>query len=249
MKLTGGAGRLALGAGLRGQLALASRLSGQLALALLLSTACSRAAEKPVPPPGLLDSEGKPLAPAPSAPVAPAQGPAQPTVYDFERPAPSPAANTAQNLGMSPPAGRAPAGAGGNRDLAAELSSALNQVTDCVAPAEAAKQPSGRLVVNVSAYVLGTGSISRATVDAPGQPADALACLQRRVMAIKLAEPVPDAPTNVRGSTTVEIKAVGPKPTAATPPPTKPPANPNVARGEPGAELARPDQADLAGPP
>jgi hypothetical protein len=221
--------------------------AGQLALALWMSAACSRAPEQPVPPPGLLDTEGKPLAPAPPAPVAPARSAAQPTVYDFERPQPSAPASTAQNLGMKPPPGQAQA-AGSNRDLAAELSSALNQVTDCVAPAEAAKQPHGRLVVNVSAHVLGTGSISRATVDAAGQPPDALACLQRRVMALKLAEPVANAPVHVQGSTVVEIKAVGPKPTTATTPPPSPPPNPNVARGEPG-EVARPDQADLAGPP
>jgi hypothetical protein len=227
--------------------------AGLLALASLLSAACSRA-EKPVPPPGLLDSEGRPIVSAPPPQPAPAaQAPVQPTVYDFERPAPSSSApSAAQNLGMSPPAttgGGVQAAGAGSRDLSAELSAKLNQMTDCVDAAQAATQPNGRLVVAVSAYVLGTGSISRATIDAPGQPATALDCLQRGVLAIKLPEPVVGAPINVKGSAEVEIKAVGPRPTGAAP--TAAPAAPrgDVARGQPGAEVARPDQADLAGPP
>lgn len=225
--------------------------AGLLALAVLLSVACKRE-EQPVPPPGLLDSEGRPIvaAPAPKPPpAAPAAEP--PTVYDFERPAPPPAPTTAQNLGLRP---SATAGGGvevagtGSRNLSVELSTALNQVTDCVDAAQAAKQPNGRLVVSVSASVMGTGSISRATLDAPGQPPEALACLQRRVLAIKLAEPVPGAPISVKASAEVEIKAVGPKPTASTPPAPTPPANPDVARGRPD-DMARPDQTDLAGPP
>jgi hypothetical protein len=226
--------------------------AGLLALASLLSAACSRA-EKPVPPPGLLDSEGKPVVSAPPpAPAPVAQAPSPPTVYDFERPASSPSApSAAQNLGMSPPGttgdGAQAAGAG-SRDLSAELSAKLNQMTDCVDLAQAAAQPSGRLVVAVSAYVLGSGSISRATIDAPGQPATALECLQRRVLALKLPEPIVGAPIHVKGSAEVEIKAVGPRPTGAASPTAPAAPSGDVARGQPD-DMARPDQTDLAGPP
>lgn len=223
-----------------------------LALAASLSAACRRA-ETPAPPPGLVDSEGRPISaarPAQPAPAPPPRGP-EPAVYDFERPAPQAAPSVAQNLGMAPPAAAAAGeqtGSAANRDLSAELSSALDQMTDCVDAAEAAKQPNGRLVVSVSAYVMGTGSISRATIDAPGQPAGALSCLQRRVLAAKLREPIAGAPINVKGSAEVEIKSVGPRPTEAPPSPPARPAG-DVARGEPGADIARPDQTDLAGPP
>lgn len=225
--------------------------AGLLALASLLSAACSRT-DTPAPPPGLLDNDGKQIAsPPPAPPAAPAPAPIQPTVYDFERPAPPDIPSAAQNLGMTPPAtaggGVQPAGTG-NRDLSAELSAKLNQMTDCVDPAQAATQSNGRLVVTVSAYVLGSGSISRATIDAPGQPATALACLQRRVLATKLAEPVAGAPINVKGSAEVEIKAVGPRPAGAAPPAAPAAPNGDVARDQPD-DMARPDQTDLAGPP
>lgn len=226
--------------------------AGLLALASILSVACSRA-EKPALPPGLLDSEGKPIVtPAPAPPAPPAQAPSQPTVYDFERPSPNPSApSAAQNLGMNPPAtagGGVQAAGSGGRDLSAELSSKLNQMTDCVDPALVATRPNGRLVVSVSAYVLGSGSISRATIDAPGQPASALECLQRRVMATKLPDPVAGAPINVKGSAEVEVKAVGPRPTGAQAPAAPAAPSGDVARGQPD-DMARPDQADLAGPP
>jgi hypothetical protein len=218
-----------------------------LALAASLSAACRRA-ETPPTPPGMLDSEGKPIQARPAAPAPPAAPRApEPTVYDFERPAP-PAPSAAQNLGMAPSAAAATQPSEPARDLSAELSAALNQMTDCVDAAQAAQRPNGRLVVSVSAYVMGTGGISRATIDAPGQPAEALACFQRRLLAAKLREPVVGAPINVRGSAEVEVKAAGPRPTATTPPAA--PAAPagDVARGEPG-DVARPDQSDLAGPP
>lgn len=225
--------------------------TGLLALAAALSSGCKRE-ETPARPPGLLDSEGRPIVVAPpSEPPRAAPAPEPPAVYDFEQPSREPAPSAAQNLGMHPPAstgGSAQAAGAGRRDLPAELSSALNQLTDCVDPAQAAKQPNGRLVIAVSASVMGTGSISRATIEAPGQPPEALACLQRGALALKLAEPVPGAPLNVKGRTEVEVKAVGPKPAAAAPQPPSPPTNPDVARSQPD-DMARPDPADLAGPP
>jgi hypothetical protein len=155
-------------------------------------------------------------------------------------------------LGLEQPgvaASGAPADAAAARDLSAELSSALAGVTNCVDLAMAASQPNGRLVVAVSAYVLGSGRISRATIEASGQPAPALSCLQRQVLAIKLRDPVQGAPVNVRGSTEVTVKAATPR---ASPTPLPPPAAPNrpadVAQGQ-ADDMARPDQADQAGPP
>jgi hypothetical protein len=200
----------------------------------------------------LVDSQGKPLMvnPPPAPTARPPSAPEPPASYDFERPTRAP--SVADNLGVDAPDApttEPPADSGPARDLSAELSAALAPVTRCVDLAQAAGQPDGRLVVSVSAYVLASGRISRATIDALGQPVAALSCLEREVLTIKLRDPVAGAPINVRGSTEVQVRAVAPHaPAAPLPPPMAPNPPADVAQGQ-ADDIARPDQADQAGPP
>jgi hypothetical protein len=203
----------------------------------------------------LLDENGQQRQAEQIKPPEPAQAtetPEPPTVYDFERqPRTDPAALSAK----PPPSGLAPgnsldliasddAGAP-QRDLDAELSSALSAVSNCVDVVQAAARPEGRLTISVNAYVQGSGRVSRATVTAPGQPASALSCIEKLALAATLQAPVPNAPVQVKGTTQLQIRSAGGTggaglsrgdTTRIMPHPT----NPDIAKPEPG---------DVAGPP
>lgn len=225
-----------------------------LATLLLIASGCRKREEAPIPPPGMVDGQGRPITTA-AIPVRPAEpapsAPEAPTVYDFERnSAPDPGALSAPAAAPAPGAGTgasAPAQAATPapaRDLGADLSNALAPLSSCVDVVQGAAQPEGRLTISVTAYVLGSGRVSRATVTAPGQPASALSCMQDKVMALNLTGPIPNAPTQIKGSTQLQIKAVGgdagqgPAPGAGAikPAPTSP-------------DIAKPDPGETAGPP
>jgi hypothetical protein len=217
-----------------------------LAIALPASAACGRR-EEPRREMGMPDapqpSRAQPTTPAPRRQVS------QPSAYDYDRPSSYDTTASTQPVpqgGAVAPRGALPDTAA-PRDLSSELSSALAGTSECVDLAQAAKQPGGKQTISVSAVVLGTGTISRASVQANGQPAAALTCIERAVLAMKLGAPVPDAPVTVRATTEVQVRAAPPAaPTTAPPAPAR--LNPDIARPEPG-DMARPDQADLAGPP
>lgn len=235
------------------------KASAVFSLLLLLSiTGCGKKREEPVRPPGLLDSQGRPLnltAPAPE-PLRAAPPPSPDPGYDFERaPEPGPGALTAAPTavqtatGQPSPQAPSPAEAKPPRDLSAELSSQLGRVQNCIDLAKAAAQPDGRLVVSVDAYVLGTGRVSRATIDAPGQPDTSRACVEREVLAVRLPADVPNAPLRVTASTEIRVKATAP-PDAGVQgrSPGQVPTNPDIAQPERG-DVAKPETPDLAGPP
>jgi hypothetical protein len=220
------------------------------AVLLLCAGACSKSEPYQPPPPGLRDSEGKPIVPAPVKPpptLAPAPEP--PTVYDFERGTADPGALSAK----PPPSGLAPGNALGTvgtdaggppRDLSGELSSALAPASNCVDVGQAAAQPEGRLTISVSAYLQGSGRVSRATVTAPGQPPAALSCIEKLVLGLSLRAPIPDAPVQVSGTTQLQVRSAGgtggQAPTPGSVPVRPQPSNPDIAKPEP---------EDLAGPP
>ncbi len=218
---------------------------------LLCAGACKKSEEYQAPPPGLRDSAGKPI--VVSAPIKPppepAPAPEPPTVYDFERGTADPGSLSARQ----PPSGLAPGNALGapvadagapQRDLSSELSAALAPASNCIDVAQAAAQPEGRLTISVSAYVQGSGRVSRATVTAPGQPAGALSCIEKLALGLSLRAPVPNAPVQVSGTTQLQVRSAGGTGGQATTTggqPVRPqPSNPDIAKPEPG---------DLAGPP
>jgi hypothetical protein len=224
-----------------------------LVLLMLLVGACrEREAYQPRRP-GLVDGEGKPLEgqsrPAPAPKVVELPPPEPPTVYDFEQARPSdPSALSAKPA----PTGLDPGTSLNDaveavvraRDLGAELSGLLAPVSSCVDLTQAATQANGLLTISVSAYVQGSGRVSRATVTAPGQPASALGCIQNQVLSLTLPGPIPGAPVQVSGSTQVQVRAAG----SATGSPSAPaasavraqPINPDIAKPDPSGEVAGP---------
>lgn len=234
------------------QALLTTQHAGATALAaLLLSLGACRKEPPPDPgPPGMVDSTGKPIVAAPVEAPRPAEPPPEPpTVYDFERQAPTDPGALSAKL---PPSGLAPGTALGAlsaadagapaRDLGAELSAALAPVTNCVDAAQAAAQPDGRLTISVSAYVQASGRVSRATVTAPGQPQSALDCVQKQVLALSLRSPIPDAPTQVTASTQLQVRSAaggGATTGGNTVRPQR--TNPDIAKPEPGDVAGAPE--------
>jgi hypothetical protein len=214
--------------------------------------------------PGIGNTMIAPTAPV-TAPAPTAPEPPQRTVYDFERTGipTDPAALTVADSGAAQPAAGPSEPVAPPRDLAAELSSALSTAPSCADLAKVAAQPGGKLTISVTTTVLGTGSLSRSEVKAPGQPPEALRCLEQLVASLKLDGDIPDAPLRVTASTELQVKAVGGGTTAGitggtassapAPAPTNPdiaraPTNPDIARPEP-PDFAKPEPPDVAGPP
>lgn len=108
------------------------------------------------------------------------------------------------------------------RDLSAELKAALGEPIDCL---DLSKLPptGGKISVQVGAYVGPSGRISRASVSASGQPSSTLACVEKRALAIKMQDPIDNAPLLVNASIEFEITRA---PTPAAPAPTPPPPAP-----------------------
>jgi len=95
------------------------------------------------------------------------------------------------------------------RDLGAELKSALGSPVGCLTPRPADQAPD-RITIAISAQLVGSGRITRATASASQLEASELDCVRRRVEAIRLRGPVDDAPRGV--STSVELELKTPQP-------------------------------------
>jgi hypothetical protein len=185
-----------------------------LSLALLLALAalaCSKREEEPLSRPrGLTPAEAPPSQPPAQEESARNSAPKERAPHSLPSPfatgAPDPGALT--NADASP--GSAAAGATDDaapaRDLAAELAGLIGQPLSCVNfPAIVAG--GGRLSIAVDAQVVPSGRITRAEVTAPGQPEEALRCIEKLVTAKSLRAPVPGAPRRVTTSVGLQVVA------------------------------------------
>ncbi len=117
-----------------------------------------------------------------------------------------------------------PADEKAKRDLGGELRTALGQPTDCL-DLQKVVDDGGKILVRVAAYVGPSGRITRATVTAPGQALQALSCIERRTVAIKMKDPVEDAPRLVETELSFQIaRNQAAPPTAPPPAPAAPPS-------------------------
>lgn len=94
------------------------------------------------------------------------------------------------------------------RDYGAELSTLLKlNAPGCLAGWD----PSGKttLIIEVTAQVMGSGTISRAEARAPGATPTVLACLKRQANALQLVGPVEGAPLSVSASVTLQTDGPG----------------------------------------
>lgn len=90
------------------------------------------------------------------------------------------------------------------RDLSGELASAFGQPLSCL-DAAAVASGGGRLTVTITAYLMPSGRITRASASAPGQPSEAITCLEKRASALSLRGPIDDAPRQVSAALPVEV--------------------------------------------
>lgn len=160
--------------------------------------------------------------PAPTPPTPPSPAASKSAL-------PSPFAQAAPNPGALMPQGGddagaqgsedagADAGAGPPRDYPSELRALLGQPASCL-DLTAAESSGGRLTITAVATVSVTGRVTRATVNAPNQPATALRCLQQRLTSGSLRGPIPNAPIEITSNVVVEIYVPPPQP----PPPQTP---------------------------
>lgn len=83
------------------------------------------------------------------------------------------------------------------RDLEAELAEAFGTPRGCFTPEEMAEHE-GTVEIQVTVYVVTTGSVTRAEVVAPGFLATTVDCLEKRAEGLRFEAPVPEAPRRIR---------------------------------------------------
>jgi hypothetical protein len=156
------------------------------AMPLLWALACGYGtadptAPSPPPPRGLprATSTDRPP-PKPAAVPSP-----EPFRWLDESKAPKPAAP----VEASPDAGK--------RDYEAELRAALGDPSSCLA-ARTDAGAKGEIRIDVEAYVMAHGNISRGYVRAPQLAAEELECIRKRITPLRLRPPIEDAPRAVR---------------------------------------------------
>jgi len=197
------------------------------AFVLATAPACSKGDDAlPRRPQGLLPGEEVPRGPTTLPPNAqPPKGqPPPPPRSSLPSPflarAPDPGALRRPDAGGAAASAEATpaadAGAKPERDLAAELAGLVGAPAQCVDLATVARG-GGRLTITLSATVVPSGRITRASASAPGQPTQAVRCLEQRLAAASFRGPVEGAPRSV--TTTVPIEVVSQAaPEAAKPP-------------------------------
>ena len=109
-----------------------------------------------------------------------------------------------EDAGDAGDSGDAAAQAGPPRDLPSELRALLGQPTGCLDLA-AAEAGGGKITISAVAHVSPTGRVTRATVDAPNQPASALRCFEQRLTSGTLKGPIPNAPVEITTTLAIEI--------------------------------------------
>jgi hypothetical protein len=102
------------------------------------------------------------------------------------------------------------------RNLGAELVTAVGSPAGCIDLATA-RSLHGRLTIQVSATVMPTGSITRASASGSGLPPAALDCVEARALAARLAAPIEGAPRGISGTLEYEVTATDDAVTVTTP--------------------------------
>jgi len=192
----------------------------RLAAALLTSACCGLGcSDSPAPQlrqRGLAAGEEVPRGPTslpkPAAPPPPMAAPRSSLESPFAARAPDPgalarSAPTEEAEDAGAPLAQIPTGpadTGVRRDLPAELIALMGQPGSCLELANVTSA-GGRLTITLTAYAVPSGRITRATADAPGQPATALRCLEQRAVAGSLRGPVPGAPLQITATIPIEV--------------------------------------------
>jgi hypothetical protein len=165
------------------------------AMPLLWALACGCGTTDPIapspPPPRGLPKAASTDRPPPKPAAAP--GGPEPFRWLDESSAQKPAAP----VEASPDAGK--------RDYEAELRAALGDPSSCLAARTDAGTPS-EISIEVEAYVMAPGNISRGYVRSPQLAAEELECIRRRITPLRLRPPIEDAPRAVRATLKLAVE-------------------------------------------
>jgi len=93
----------------------------------------------------------------------------------------------------------------GTRDYGAELRAALGDPSGCLTARTGPDIPK-QISIDVEAYVMATGNISRSYVRSPQLVAEELECIRRRLEPLRLRPPIDDAPRSVRATLTLALE-------------------------------------------
>ncbi|MFO0681366.1 MAG: hypothetical protein U0234_04910 [Sandaracinus sp.] len=102
------------------------------------------------------------------------------------------------------------------RDLGAELASAVGSPASCIDLATA-RALHGALAIHVTATITPTGSVTRGTASAVGLPEAAAECIRARVLAAHLGAPVEGAPRTIATTLSFDVTATDDETTTETP--------------------------------
>jgi hypothetical protein len=91
------------------------------------------------------------------------------------------------------------------RDYAAELLTAMGDPTACLRPRSGPNAPA-ELAIELEAYVVGAGSVSRSYVRSAQLDADETECIRKRLSSLRFRTPVEDAPRAVRATLHLTLK-------------------------------------------
>ena len=160
-------------------------------------------------------------APAPTAPptTVTAHLPSQHRGFDtLDHDSLSPSARAATSTAATSTGGGGAAAAteAEGRHLDRELAAAIGSPTSCL-DLETARSLHGHLSVSVSATVMPTGNVTRATASGGSLPAAVLTCLQTRALGAHLAAPVEGAPRTVSTSISFDVETTADTTTTTTP--------------------------------
>lgn len=96
------------------------------------------------------------------------------------------------------------------RDYSAELLGALGNSSNCVRPRLAGSAPAQDIQVELEAYVMAGGNVSRSYVRSGQLDGEESECIRRRLEGVRLAAPIEGAPRAIRASFKLALK-IGPK--------------------------------------
>lgn len=102
------------------------------------------------------------------------------------------------------------------RDLGADLASAIGSPASCI-DVETARALHGHLAIRVTATVMATGSITRASASASGLSPAAIACVEDRALHAHLTPPIERAPRGVSTTLEYDVAATADTRTTTTP--------------------------------
>jgi hypothetical protein len=125
---------------------------------------------------------------------------------------PPPTGGTSTTTGTTAATAAEPEG----RNYVAELATAVGSPAACIDTA-IARTMHGRLSIQITATVMASGGVTRATASGGSLPESVVTCMQARALAARIAGPVEDAPRTISTTLTFDVATTDDTVTQVTP--------------------------------